>query len=122
MANILSRLIFTWFLMSLGLWKLSEKMHWEKRWMAWVPGLRYYALADSMEMRAEGIGCGVLEILYYLISLSPFAFDGNRQLVVEALIALAVVVALYVYRIRIFMRLILLFNLKRRWLPAFPGI
>ena len=116
MANILSRLIFTWFLMSLGLWKLSEKMHWEKRWMAWVPGLRYYALADSMEMRAEGIGCGVLEILYYLISLSPFAFDGNRQLVVEALIALAVVVALYVYRIRIFMRLILLFNLKRRWL------
>ena len=118
MANILSRLVFTWFLMSLGLWKLSEKMNWEKRWMAWVPGLRYYALADSMEMRREGIGCGVLEILYYLIAISPVAFDDHRQLVVEALIALSVVVALYVYRIRIFMRLILLFDLKRRWLIA----
>ena len=116
MVNIFSRLIFTWFLMSLGLWKLSEKMNWEKRWMAWVPGLRYYALADSMEMRTEGIGCGILEIIYYLNSLSPVAFDDHRQLVVEALISLSVVVALYVYRIRIFMRLILLFDLKRRWL------
>ena len=116
MVSILSRLIFTWFLMSLGLWKLSEKMNWEKRWMAWVPGLRYYALADSMEMRTEGIGCGILEIIYYLNSLSPVAFDDHRQLVVEALISLSVVVALYVYRIRIFMRLILLFDLKRRWL------
>jgi ABC-type multidrug transport system ATPase subunit len=102
--------------MSLGLWKLSEKMNWEKRWMAWVPGLRYYALADSMEMRTEGIGCGILEILYYLMMISPAAFDDHRQLVVEALISLSVVIALYVYRIRIFMRLILLFDLKRRWL------
>ena len=116
MVNIFSRLIFTWFLMSLGLWKLSEKMNWEKRWMAWVPGLRYYALADSMEMRTEGIGCGILEILYYLMMISPAAFDDHRQLVVEALISLSVVIALYVYRIRIFMRLILLFDLKRRWL------
>ena len=116
MVSILSRLIFTWFLMSLGLWKLSEKMNWEKRWMAWVPGLRYYALADSMEMRTEGIGCGILEILYYLMMISPAAFDDHRQLVVEALISLSVVIALYVYRIRIFMRLILLFDLKRRWL------
>ncbi len=116
MVSILSRLIFTWFLMSLGLWKLSEKMNWEKRWMAWVPGLRYYALADSMEMRTEGIGCGILEILYYLMMVSPAAFDDHRQLVVEALISLSVVIALYVYRIRIFMRLILLFDLKRRWL------
>ena len=84
MVSILSRLIFTWFLMSLGLWKLSEKMNWEKRWMAWVPGLRYYALADSMEMRTEGIGCGILEILYYLMMISPAAFDDHRQLVVEA--------------------------------------
>ena len=116
MADFFSRMFFTWFLMSLGLWKLSEKMNWEKRWMAWIPGLRYYAFADSMDMRAEGMGCGVLEILYFLMSISPFAFEDSTKLVIAALISLAIVIALYVYRIRIFMRMILLFDLKRRWL------
>jgi hypothetical protein len=102
--------------MSLGLWKLSEKMNWEKRWMAWIPGLRYYAFADSMDMRAEGMGCGVLEILYFLMSVTPFASEDPTKLVIAALISLAIIIALYVYRIRIFMRMILLFDLKRRWL------
>lgn len=114
MADLVSKMIFTWFLMSLGLWKLSEKMNWEKRWMAWIPGLRYYAFADSMDMRAEGMGCGVLEILYFLMSVTPFASEDPTKLVIAALISLAIVIALYVYRIRIFMRMILLFDLKRR--------
>ena len=116
MTEFFSRMFFTWFLMSLGLWKLSEKMNWEKRWMAWIPGLRYYAFADSMDMRAEGMGCGVLEILYFLMSVTPFASEDPTKLVIAALISLAIIIALYVYRIRIFMRMILLFDLKRRWL------
>ena len=113
-----AQVLFTWFLFSLGLRKILKKLHWKNVWMAWIPGLRYYAFADSMDMRAEGMGCGVLEILYFLMSVSPFAFEDPTKLVIAALISLAIVIALYVYRIRIFMRMILLFDLKRSWLIA----
>ena len=116
MGSIVGSLLVSWFLMSVGLWKLSEKMHWKKRWMAWVPGLRYYGLADSLEMQGDGIGCAVLEILYYMSRIFPSNSDDVRQMIVVTLISLVVLVALYVYRIRIFMRVILLFDLKRRWI------
>lgn len=116
MADIITRLVFSWFLMSLGLWKLSEKMKWKRRWMAWVPGLRYYGLAESMDLQVEGIGCGLLEIIYFVMMALPSEYESDRQSIIVAMIQLIVIVALYAYRIRLFMRLILLFDLKRRWI------
>ena len=47
-ANILLREVLGWLLLSIGLWKLSGKMKWKHRWMAWVPGLRWGAWGESI--------------------------------------------------------------------------
>ena len=41
-------------------------------------------------MRAEGMGCGVLEILYFLMSVTPFASEDSTKLVLAALISLSI--------------------------------
>ena len=45
------RLFIAWLLLSVGMWKLAHKMDWKKKWMAWVPGLRYLGLADDLERK-----------------------------------------------------------------------
>ena len=111
------RSIFLWALLSIGLWKLSEKLNWKHRWMAWVPGLRYMALGNSLDMAREGIVCGVVEILidiFYLVT-SNYTIQNENLSVALNLAVLILIVMLLVYRMRFFIRLIRVFGLKTRW-------
>jgi ABC-type multidrug transport system ATPase subunit len=112
------RSIFLWALFSIGLWKLSEKLNWKHRWMAWVPGLRYMALGNSLDMAREGIVCGVVEILIDIFNLavSNINIQNDNISVAMSLAVLILIVMLYVYRIRFFIRLIRVFGLKTRWI------
>ncbi len=72
MIREIIRPFIAWLLLSIGMWKLAHKMDWKKKWMAWVPGLRYLGLADDLEMHADGINCAILEILYYMTITGVF--------------------------------------------------
>ena len=54
-------------LLSFGLWLIGGKMGYRRRWMFWVPGARYIALGDALDMDADGMICGILEILATLL-------------------------------------------------------
>ena len=116
MIGEIIRPFIAWLLLSIGMWKLAHKMDWKKKWMAWVPGLRYLGLADDLEMHADGINCAILEILYYMTSFLPVSSDNRRLFTAFTLLVVVIGVALYVYRIRIFLRLLHIFDLKKPWL------
>ena len=116
MIREIIRPFIAWLLLSIGMWKLAHKMDWKKKWMAWVPGLRYLGLADDLEMHADGINCAILEILYYMTSFLPVSSDNRRLFTAFTLLVVVIGVALYVYRIRIFLRLLHVFDLKKPWL------
>ena len=105
-----------WVLFSIGLWMLLGKLRWKKRWMAWVPGLRYIALSETLDMEREGLGCAVLDILSVSVSLLNLEGFSERARIALALITLVIVVTLYTYRIRLFLRLLRVLGLCRRWI------
>ena len=110
------RVIVLWVLFSLGLWKLSAKLNWKYRWMAWIPGLRYGALGQSLHMTREGILCGGVEILIYVLKLMLPYIQTEKISTALNLLALILNVLLFVYRIRFFVRLMRVFGLKKRWI------
>ena len=61
--------LVSWLLFSIGLWTVLRKLRWKKRWMAWVPGLRYIALSEILEMEREGLGCAILDIFAVTASI-----------------------------------------------------
>ncbi len=105
-----------WPLVSLGLWLVSGKMRWKRRWQAWIPGLRFAALGDALEMDLEGIAVGVSEVLVYISTLLPSGLLGERWTLVLSLFILAVIVFRTIYSIRLFLRLADLFGMSRWWL------
>ena len=108
--------LISWLLFSVGLWTVLGKLRWKKRWMAWVPGLRYIALSEILDMEREGLVCAVLDILAVAASILNVEIFSERVQVALTLIALVVIVTLYVYRIRLCLRLLRLFGLRKRWL------
>ena len=108
--------LVSWLLFSIGLWTVLRKLRWKKRWMAWVPGLRYIALSEILEMEREGLGCAILDIFAVTASILDVEAFSERVQIALALITLVVIVTLYVYRIRLFLRLLRVFNMRRRWL------
>ena len=117
-VNNLSILI-QWFLFSVALQRVLRKMGGKKTWMAYVPGLRYLALSERLDMEKDGVVCAVLDalsVIAVLVNLT-FAIDmSERVSLAMALIQLVVIVALFVFRIRFFLALIRAFGLRKRWI------
>ena len=113
--NLVFRILITWLLFSIGLWKISGKMNWKQRWMAWVPALRYYALGKSMEMAREGALCGALELLSYITYLINPNQLNERAAMAVTLLSLVVLVMMIVYNIRLFLRLCVVFGIRKTW-------
>ena len=107
-----------WLLMSLGCFAVLGKFPRGKRWMAWILGLRYYALGQCVDMVKEGVYCGVMELVLYISSLfeNLQAVDNPVLSNVLSLAQLVLIVMLYVYRIRLFLRLVTVFGRRKRWL------
>jgi len=115
LPNLL-RLLVSWAFLSVGLWAVSGKLKWKKRWMAWVPGLRYAALGDSLEMDLEGIFCGMLDVPLFLAQLMNLPELNERAEMALALLILVLALLLFIYRIRLFLRLLTAFNARKLWL------
>ena len=111
-----SEYVLSWLLFSLGLWMISGKMKWKRRWLAFIPGLRFAALGRSLDMSRDGIVCCVVELILAFNSLFNYSAVGEKASVGFALATLVLIVFLIVYRIRLLLRLIATFGLKKRWI------
>ncbi len=107
--------ILSWLLFSLGIWKVMAKLGAKGHWMAWIPCLRYYALGAALDIRTEGMICGMLEFLYTLLGFVDPEWMSERTTLILALFSLVVFITLFIYRIRLFLRIIAVFQIRRRW-------
>ena len=115
-TNSLISTVLTWFLFSLGLWLIARKMKWQKPWLAWIPGLRYIALGQSLDMTREGIFISIAEAIMFISSYLTLHISDDRIDVAISLLTLILIVFMFVYRIRIILRLIQTFGRKRSWI------
>ena len=111
--------LFDWLVFSLSLFVIADKLGWKKKWRAWVPGLRIYALGESVGMNKAGMICGVLDILFVVALLLRIVLNQGRMGTLASLIHLVFFLFLFIYRIQIFMQVLKVFGLKKRWIILF---
>ena len=63
-------------------------------------------------MNKEGMFCGVMDLLFTAAILMKLVIKGGRISVLASLIHLV----LFIYRIRIFLQILKLFGLSKKWL------
>ncbi|MBQ8054248.1 MAG: ABC transporter ATP-binding protein [Lachnospiraceae bacterium] len=108
---------FDWVLLSIALFAISGKLGWKKRWMAWIPGLRIYCLGDSVGMSREGMYCGIMDFLFVDSVIANFLLKGEARVgTLGYLIHLVLFIFLFIYRLRIYMQILKLFNLSKSWI------
>ena len=108
--------LFDLVIQSIALFIISGKLGWKKRWKAWIPGLRFYALGQSVAMSKDGLYSGIMDLLT-VISMILLIFVRRGQLgVLMNLLQLVFFVFYFIYRIRIFLQILRLFNMKRTWI------
>ena len=107
--------VIKFLLFSLGIYKILGKLGANRRWMSWLPGLRYFALGNALDLHTEGIVCGVLEVLYLGLGYLDADWLGENGTIAVGLFVVVVAITLYIYRIRLFMRTLAIFHLRRRW-------
>jgi len=108
---------FEWLLFSLALYGLAKKLNWNEKWSVWVPGLRFVVFADAVNLNQDGSFCATTDILYIAGTIVDIVAPGiGRAVVAVALISLILYVFFYMSRIRIFVRYISLFGLRKRWI------
>ena len=108
--------IIDWFLLSLSLFLLAGKLSWEQRWKAWIPGLRFYTLGKSIGLYVDGIVCCILDLFFIVSAFGRIFFSEGQTGVAMSLIHLVVFLFYFIYRIRIFLRILTIFGLKKRWI------
>ena len=114
-ADPFFKTITNWLLFSIGFWFLSGKLKWPRRWMAWVPGACYAGLGRSLDMELEGIVCGVLDLVLSILGLLSLENLSDRMETALALTVLIMGVFLYIYAIRLCLRLFTVFKVKKIW-------
>ena len=100
---------------SFALFILAKKLKWETRWKAWIPGLRMYCLGESLGMYKEGRVCGILDVMYILVMLIDIPVADKDYQTMISLLRLILFVFLFIYRIRLFLELLKLFERRKRW-------
>ena len=108
--------ISNWLLLSLAMFVISDELGWQKKWKAWVPGLRFYSLGSSVGMNREGRYCGIIDVLYLIAAIVRIVLRRGQLSVFTALIHLVLFVIFFLYSIRIFMQILKLFGLSKKWI------
>ena len=108
--------LFDWLLLSIALFVISGKLGWKKKWPAWVPGHRIYCLGDSVGLSREGMYCGVMDLLFVIAVVTDYAVKEREALgTLASLVHLVAYVFLFIYRLRIYMQILKLFGLSKKW-------
>ncbi len=105
-----------WLLLSISVRLMLKKLQGKHRWMAWFRGLRYYAFGKALGSRVEGLFCAGLELSYSIMNIADVFIENETVETVLQLIRIVTIVTLFVYQIRLFLRVIKIFELKRRWI------
>ncbi|MCR4591163.1 MAG: ABC transporter ATP-binding protein [Lachnospiraceae bacterium] len=108
--------LFEWLIFSVSLFAVSAKLGWKGRWKAFIPGQRFYALGESLEMYTEGRYCGFIDLLFVVAMLSGGSLRESRTGVLASLIHFVLFIFLFIYRIRIFLEITKVFGLRKRWI------
>ena len=108
--------ILDWLIFSISLLCIADKLGWKEKWKAWIPGLRIYALGESVKMSREGMICGAMDALFLLSQIFRLMVEGDRTAVLATLIHLVLFIFYFIYRIQIFLQVLRLFGLKKSWL------
>jgi len=106
--------LFEWLLFSAALRSVSGKLSWEKPWNAWFPGLRFFALGRSIALNRECRFCGIMDVIFLLGALSKSVVPKGRVNAALSLIVLILFLYLFLYRIRIFLRILEIFGLRKQ--------
>ena len=102
-------------ILSFALFILTNKLKWEARWKAWIPGLRMYCLGETLGMYKEGRVCGILDVMYILAMLVDIPVADKDYQTMISLLRLILFVFLFIYRIRLFLELLKLFERRKKW-------
>ena len=113
--NTLASIFNNAVILSFALFILAKKLKWEARWKAWIPGLRMYCLGESLRMYKEGRVCGILDVMYILAMLIDIPVADKDYQTMISLLRLILFVFLFIYRIRLFLELLKLFERRKRW-------
>ena len=113
LVSLISDLI----LFSAALLAISGKLGWKRKWEALVPGLRFYRLGATVRMGREGMYCGVMDILLMASMVYKLVAPAGRVMTtVVSLINMVFFLFLFIYRIRIFLQILELFGLGKKWI------
>ena len=104
------------FLFSLGLWTVFGKLKWKQRWMAWIPGLRFAALGQCIQLPREGLLVGAMEVLSFVLGYAFKGIEAEKLSLLVSLATLILLVLLVVYRLRLYVRLLRIFGMKKGWI------
>ena len=109
--------LLNFFILSFGIYSISGKLKWPKRWKALIAGLRFYCLGDSVGLKTEGVYCGIMDVLYLSAMLFRFieSVSGWGYTTVSSLLFLIAFIFQLIYGIRIFMQIICVFGISRKW-------
>lgn len=108
--------LLRWLLFSIGLWCLLPKFRWKYRWMAWVPGLRMFALGSVLDMDLDGLICGLVDIVVLVSQFwAPQTSNENVEMIL-LLLQVILFVMLLVYEIRIYQRLTRAMGARKGWI------
>lgn len=105
-----------WVAFSIGLHLVLKKLGEKKSWLAWIPGVRFFKLGQALGMSAEGILCGLLEVLLYPMRFYDWDQFGERFAVAASLILMVLIVIRVIYELRLFLRVSRVFGAKKGWL------
>ena len=119
LSNILQSVYWEFldiFLFSLGLWMVFGKLKWKQRWMAWIPGLRFAALGQCIQLPREGLLVGAMEVLSFALGYAFKGIEAEKLSLLVSLATLILLVLLVVYRLRLYVRLMRIFGMKKGWI------
>ena len=115
----LSHSVYETILLSLALFILAKELRWKARWKAWIPGLRMYCLGASLKQYRDGMICAILDVLDVLALIIPLPVMDSKLLKMVVLLEVMLVIFVLVYRTRLFLEILKLFEARKIWIIPF---
>ena len=115
----------SWLLQSVALMLLGRKLKWQKLWRLLIPGVGYIRLGKTLNDEVAGRVAAVLDVLTTVVQLIPTAALDERVSIAVSLVALVIYILMMIYHIKIVLRLLTYFNMKRVWVllgVVYPAI
>lgn len=113
---VIEHIFFDLIILSLSLYILSGKLGWQKRWKAWIPGLRMYCLGDSLKMPEDGMLCGIVDLIYIIESVIKIPIPEKEYGMLTSLIHLVLFGFLFIYKLRLFIQILKTFEQGKKWI------